>query len=104
MAAKDQKVLIEPKKDEFKVYLEKTRISDQLANILISLYEEPNKPENVEEFITRSFQKKDDLETVYLKNEVLRLRDELSLKNKEIEDLKAENIKLKEQQGNEEFN
>lgn len=97
MAAKEQKIMIDPKKDEFKTYLDKTGISEQLAKILISLYEEPNKPENAEEFISRNFSKKDDLEVIYLKNEVLRLRDELNIKNKEIEDLKANIDKLKEQ-------
>lgn len=101
MAAKEIKTVPEPKKDEFRAYLDKTGVSDQLARIIVSLYEEQNKPDNADEFISRHFMKKDDLETVYLKNEVLRLKDELSTKNKEIQNLKAEIEKLKES-GNEE--
>lgn len=101
MAAKEIKTLPEPKKDEFRAYLDKTGVSDQLARIIISLYEEQNKPENVDEFISRHFMKKDDLDTVFLKNEVLRLKDELAIKNKEVQTLRAEIDKLKES-GNEE--
>lgn len=89
-ASKESKIIIDPKKDEFKVYLEKTGISDQLAKILISLYEEPNKPENADDFISRNFGKKENIETIYLKNEVLRLRETIDKQNTEIEKYKKQ--------------
>ena len=62
--AKQSQVLIDPKKDEYKDYLDKSGISNQISKMLISLYEEPNKPENSDEFIARNFAKKDDIETI----------------------------------------
>ena len=44
----------EQKKEEFRKYLEKTGVVDQLTKVLVSLYEEPEKPGNVIEFIKRS--------------------------------------------------
>ena len=96
MATKDNKQIPEPRKDEFLSYLKKTGISEKLTKIILSLYEETSKPENVDEFLQRNFQKPDDLDTVYLKNEVLRLREELNYKNKEIAELKQTVEKLKE--------
>ena len=37
---------IEAKKDEFRAYLEKTGVVDQLTKVLVSLYEETEKPNN----------------------------------------------------------
>lgn len=37
---------IEAKKDEFRNYLEKTGVVDQLTRVLVSLYEENDKPQN----------------------------------------------------------
>jgi len=97
MASKENKLQIEPKKDEFKQYLEKVGITEKLSKIILSLYEDSNKPESIDDFYGRYFQRKDDLEVVYLKNEVLRLRDELSIKNKEISELKVVIEKMKEE-------
>ena len=36
--------VIEAKKDEFRTYLEKTGVVDQLTRVLVSLYEEQDKP------------------------------------------------------------
>jgi hypothetical protein len=40
---------IEAKKDEFRSYLEKTGVVDQLTRVLVSLYEENDKPPNAVE-------------------------------------------------------
>lgn len=93
------KIVIDPKKDEFKVYLEKTGISSKLSKILIGLYEEPNKPNNVDEFIARNFSKLDDIETVYLKNEIIRLRDVNDKQANEILKLKEKLEKAKKELG-----
>lgn len=42
---------IEAKKDEFRAYLEKTGVVDQLTKVLVSLYEENEKPNNPLEYI-----------------------------------------------------
>ena len=41
---------IEAKKDEFRAYLEKTGVVDQLTKVLVSLYEESDKPTNALEY------------------------------------------------------
>lgn len=45
------KQTIEAKKDEFRNYLEKTGVVDQLTRVLVSLYEEQDKPQNALEYI-----------------------------------------------------
>lgn len=97
MASKENKQQVDPKKDEFKQYLEKIGVTEKLTKLILSLYEDNNKPDSIDEFYLRYFQKKDDLEVVYLKNEVLRLRDELSIKNKEVAELKVVIEKMKEE-------
>ena len=49
--ASNQAKTIEAKKDEFRAYLEKTGVVDQLTKVLVSLYEENDKPSNPLEFI-----------------------------------------------------
>ncbi len=44
---------IEAKKDEFRTYLEKTGVVDQLTRVLVSLYEEQDKPQNALEYIKK---------------------------------------------------
>ncbi len=44
----------EQKKDEFRKYLEKNGVIDQLTKVLVGLYEEQEKPGNVVEFIKRN--------------------------------------------------
>lgn len=81
--SKESKVLIEPKKDEFKEYLNQTGISQQFVKILISLYEEQDKPTNPYDFIKRNFAVQEDLDVITLKNEVIRLKEELEKKEEE---------------------
>ena len=38
------------KKEEFRKYLEKAGVVDQLTRVLVGLYEEPNKPNNAVEY------------------------------------------------------
>lgn len=40
----------ESKKEEFRKYLEKNGILDQLTRVLVGLYEEPEKPNNAIEY------------------------------------------------------
>lgn len=39
----------EAKKEEFRKYLEKTGVVDQLTRVLVGLYEEPDKPSSAVE-------------------------------------------------------
>ncbi len=43
----------EQKKEEFRKYLEKAGVIDQLTKVLVGLYEEPEKPNNAIEFIKK---------------------------------------------------
>ena len=41
----------EQKKEEFRKYLERAGVIDQLTKVLVGLYEEPDKPANAIEFL-----------------------------------------------------
>jgi hypothetical protein len=43
----------EQKKEEFRKYLEKSGVVDQLTKVLVGLYEEPEKPQNSVDFIKK---------------------------------------------------
>ena len=43
----------EQKKEEFRKYLERNAIIDQLTKVMVGLYEEPEKPNNPIEFIKK---------------------------------------------------
>ena len=68
----------EQKKEEFRKYLEKAGVIDQLTKVLVGLYEEPEKPGNVIEFIKKSLGAPSDTD---------------------VEQLMAENEELKRQKG-----
>ena len=40
----------ESKKEEYRKYLEKAGVIDQLTRVLVGLYEEPEKPQNAIEY------------------------------------------------------
>lgn len=40
-----------PRKEEFQKYLEKAGVIDQLTKLLVSLYENPDRPENALDYI-----------------------------------------------------
>merc|ERR1711981_10139 len=80
----------EAKKEEFRNYLEKAGVIDQLTKVLVGLYEEPEKPGNAIEFIKKSLGAPSDTDVEQLKadNEELR-RTKVELEKK-IEDLKRD--------------
>ncbi len=43
----------EQKKEEFRKYLERSGVVDQLTKVLVGLYEEPEKPNNAVDFIKK---------------------------------------------------
>ena len=73
----------ESKKEEFKKYLEKAGVIDQLTRVLVGLYEEPDKPNNAIDFVKKYLGSPADLDV-----------DKLKI---EFEKVKEENIKLKKQ-------
>jgi len=80
----------EAKKEEFRKYLERSGVIDQLTRVLVGLYEESEKPKNAVDFIKKYFGSPQDTDVEQLKaeNEELKLRvGELERK---IEDLTQE--------------
>lgn len=73
----------EQKKEEFRKYLEKAGVIDQLTKVLVGLYEEPEKPGNVIEFIKKSLgaPSDTDVEQLMAENEELK-RQKLELEKK----------------------
>jgi|TARA_B110000285_G_C14845827_1_gene477538 hypothetical protein len=87
----------EQKKEEFRKYLEKAGVIDQLTKVLVGLYEEPEKPGNVIEFIKKSLgaPSDTDVDQLMAENEALkRTQDELNTKIQTLEaELAAEKAK-----------
>merc|ERR1712146_151392 len=80
----------EQKKEEFRKYLEKAGVIDQLTKVLVGLYEEPEKPGNVIEFIKKSLGAPSDTDVYQLmaeNEELKRTKAELEAK---IQTLEAE--------------
>merc|ERR1712086_346160 len=69
----------EQKKEEFRKYLEKAGVIDQLTKVLVGLYEEPEKPGNVIEFIKKSLGAPSDTDV-----------DQLMAENEELKRSKAD--------------
>jgi len=81
---------IEAKKDEFRTYLEKTGVVDQLTRVLVSLYEENERPQNKMDYIKKNLNSPDDIDTDNLKNEYIKLKNENDQLKKRIEELTKE--------------
>ena len=64
----------EQKKEDFRKYLEKAGVIDQLTKVLVGLYEEPEKPGNVIDFIKKSLgaPSDTDVEALMSENEELK--------------------------------
>ena len=85
----------EQKKEEFRKYLERAGVIDQLTKVLVGLYEEPEKPGNAIEFVKKTLGAPADTDVDHLKQEnedLRRQRDEL---NKRIQDLTKDLEELK---------
>ena len=70
----------EQKKEEFRKYLEKGGVIDKLTKVLVGLYEEPEKPENVTAYLKKSLGAPSDMdfENLMAQNEELK-RQKLEL-------------------------
>merc|ERR1712060_229855 len=78
----------EAKKEEFRNYLEKAGVIDQLTKVLVGLYEEPEKPGNAIEFIKKSLGAPSDTDVEQLKADNEELRRNKTELEKKIDDLK----------------
>ncbi|KAI9146371.1 hypothetical protein BKA69DRAFT_19463 [Paraphysoderma sedebokerense] len=72
--------VVDQKKEDFRKYLEKNGIIDSLTKILVSLYEEPEKPENPIDFIKLFLSGPSDVDVDVLKSE----NDTLKAENNEL--------------------
>ena len=91
---------IEAKKDEFRAYLEKTGVVDQLTKVLVSLYEENDKPSNPLDFIKRNMSAPEEVDEDNLKNEYLKLKDENDKLRQRVTDLQKQIENLKGDEDN----
>ena len=91
---------IEAKKDEFRAYLEKTGVVDQLTKVLVSLYEETDKPTNPIEFIKRNMSAPEEIDQDNLKNEYLKLKEENEKLRQRVTELQRQIEALKGDEGN----
>ena len=80
----------EAKKEEFRNYLEKAGVIDQLTKVLVGLYEEPEKPGNAIEFIKKCLGAPSDTDVEQLKADNEELKRQKAELEKKIEDLKRD--------------
>ena len=80
----------EQKKEEFRKYLEKAGVIDQLTKVLVGLYEEPEKPGNVIDFIKKSLGAPTDVDAELLLAENEELKRQKNDLEKKIESLQHE--------------
>lgn len=80
----------EQKKEEFRKYLEKSGVVDQLTKVLVGLYEEPEKPSNSVDFIKKCLGAPSDTDVDTLKADNDDLKKQRSDLQKRIEALHRE--------------
>ena len=80
----------ETKKEEFRKYLEKAGVIDQLTRVLVGLYEENDKPSNAIEFIKKCLGAPSDTDVEQLKTENDDLKGKIGELEKQVEQLTDE--------------
>ena len=80
----------EQKKEEFRAYLDRAGVIDQLTKVLVGLYEEPEKPGNAIEFIKKCLGAPSDSDVETLKSDNEKLKQEKSELEQKIAALEAE--------------
>ncbi|CAD8051027.1 unnamed protein product [Paramecium primaurelia] len=78
------------KKEEFRKYLEKAGVIDQLTRVLVGLYEEPEKPNNAIDYVKKYLGSPVDIDVDKLKLEYEKLKDENIRLKREVAELKKE--------------
>lgn len=81
----------DPKREQFRRYLERAGVIDSLTSVLVSLYEEREKPSNALEFVKQHLNAvgHTSADTEALQQEVADLRQRCTLLEEENKDLKA---------------
>ena len=80
----------EQKKEEFRKYLERAGVIDNLTKVLVGLYEEPEKPGNAIEFIKKCLGAPSDTDVESLKAENEDLRRQNAELEKRIQELQRD--------------
>ena len=96
----NQAKTIEAKKDEFRAYLERTGVVDQLTKVLVSLYEETDKPNDPLAFIKKNMSAPEEIDSDNLKNEYLKLKEENEVLKNRVINLQKQIESLKGDEGN----
>lgn len=78
------------KKEEYRKYLEKSGVIDQLTRVLVGLYEEPEKPGNAIDFIKRYLGSPTDIDVESLRAEFEATKARNEELEREVEELKRE--------------
>ncbi|XP_034409410.1 c-Myc-binding protein-like [Cyclopterus lumpus] len=81
----------DPKREHFRRYLEKAGVVDSLTSVLVSLYEQPDKPSNALEFVKQHLNSGGQAitDTEALQQEVIDLRQRCAQLADENKDLKS---------------
>ncbi|XP_028984467.1 c-Myc-binding protein-like [Betta splendens] len=79
------------KREQFRRYLEQAGVVESLTSVLLSLYEQPEKPSNALEFVRQQFGATGTTceDTAKLQHEVIDLRQKCARLTEENKDLKA---------------
>lgn len=77
------------KKEAFRQYLEAAGVLDTITKILVSLYEEPERPKNAIDYIKGLLGGPTPTEYEALKQEKEDLKQQLALNRKQLEDVQA---------------
>ena len=80
----------EGKKEEFRKYLERSGVIDQLTRVLVGLYEEPEKPQNAVDYIKKCLGAPSDNDVEALRTENEELKSKLLEMEKKVESLTNE--------------
>ncbi|XP_076358772.1 c-Myc-binding protein [Tachypleus tridentatus] len=90
------------KREEFKKYLEKGGVLDAITKVLVSLYEEPEKPEDALKYFKEklSVASPDVLEKESIERELATTNQQLEDARREIEELKQKLAETKIEDGN----
>eukprot|EP01083_Nonionella_stella_P096078 269921_1 len=97
-----------PRKEEFQKYLEKAGVIDQLTKLLVSLYENPDRPENaldyIRNFLGANAQNAND-DSKELQQRIAELEQQVKDKDDQINGLKQQlNAQNKEEDNNKDQN
>ena len=75
------------KKEEFRKYLEKSGVIDQLTRVLVGLYEEPERPQIAIDFIKKYLGAPSDVDVEAMKAEYEQLKEQNAELKRKVEEL-----------------